>query len=396
MNSVSFSVSVHAGRDDAGGDVAAHVRPHRRQDVHPGDRVGVEAQLVGDQLGRRGDRRDVRLLAQGARLQAEEQVCHRRVAGDGELVDLALLDAVALLELLEQVVDRLHGELLQPLQSVLALGVDDAADDVVAAGDLPVVGARGVGDAAGEEVDEVGDHGRGAEVDGDAHARLREGRRVHAQQARREVRAVHPVAHLERHGDLPVGVAQGRAEPLELWELGPDLRDVVLLLQRTAQAVEVAGLVLQRRRLDLELEEPDGRVLPVVADDRQRLRLGDGVAVRPHLLLLPLGHVDLDGAGAGVGLAGDRPALEDLVRGHAGVAAPLDLTARDAHAAAAATSLPRARGRDVQLAEDRRVEQAGALRHLDGLPGRREGDLRHRRPRPCGGSVAHAPQTFLM
>ena len=207
---------------------------------------------------------------------------------------------------------------------------------------------------------------------------------------------VHPVAHLERHGDLPVGVAQGRAEPLELRQLGADLLDAVLLRQSPAQAVEVAGLVLERRRLDLELEELDGRVLQVVADDRQRLRLGDGVPVRPDLLLAPLGHLDLDGAGAGVGLAGHRPALEDLGGGHAGVAAPLDLTARDAHAAAAAASLPRARGRDVQLAEDRRVEQAGALRHLDRLPGRRERDRRHRRPRLRGGSVAHAPQTFLM
>ena len=369
---------------------------HRRQDVDAGDRVGVEAQLVGDQLGRRGDGRDVRLLAQGARLQPQEQVGHGGVAGDGELVDLALLHAVALLQLLEQVVDRLDGELLQPLEPVLALGVDDAADDVVAAGDLLVVGARGVDDAAGGEIDEVGDHGGGAEVDGDPQARLGEGRRVHAQQARRKVGPVHPVAHLERHGDLPVGVAQGRAEPLELRELGAELVDAVLLRQGAAQTVEVARLVVQRRRLDVELEEPDRRVLQVVAGDRQRLRLGDGVPVRADLLLAPLRHLDLDGAGAGVGLAGDRPALEDLFGGHAGVAAPLDLAARDAHAAAAAASLPRARGRDVQLAEDRRVEQAGAVRHLYRLPGRREGDVRHRRPRPCGGSVGHAPQTFLM
>ena len=39
------------------------------------------------------------------------------------------------------------------LEPVLALGVDDAADDVVAAGDLLVVGARRVDDAAGGEVD---------------------------------------------------------------------------------------------------------------------------------------------------------------------------------------------------------------------------------------------------
>ncbi len=321
---------------------------------------------------------------------------HRRVAGDGELVDLALLDAITPLQLPEQLVDRLQGEFLQPIQPVLALGVDDAADHVVAAGDLLVVGARRVDHAPGGEVDEVGHHGRRAEVDGDAQARLGERRRVHAQQARRKVRAVDPVAHLERHGDLPVGVAQGRTEPLELRELGAELVYAVLLAQRPPQPVEVARLILQRRWLDLEPKQLDRRVLQVVAGDGQRLRLGDRVPVRPDLLLVPLGHIDLDGAGAGVGLASHRPAVDDLGGGHAGVAASLDLAARDAHAAAAATSLPRARGRDVQLAHDRRVEKAGAVGHLDRLPGRREGDRRHRGPRLGDGSVAHAPQTFLM
>ena len=212
MNSVSFVRGVHARRDDAGGDVAAHVRAHRRQDVHARHRVGVEAQLAGDELGRGADGRDVRLLAQVARLHAEQQVGHRRVAGDGHLVDLAQLDAVALLQLVEQLVDGLDDELLQPLQPVLALGVDDAADDVVAAGDLLVVGARRVDDAAGGEVDQVGDDRGGAEVHGEAHARLGEGRRVARAAGAAGGRPVHPVAHLERHGDLPVGVAQGRAE----------------------------------------------------------------------------------------------------------------------------------------------------------------------------------------
>ena len=118
MNSVSFSVAYMPGRDDAGGDVAAHVAAHGRQDVHAGHRVGVagpssSAMSLGAAaiVGMYGSSRRY------ARLQAEEQVRHRRVAGDGDLVDLAQLDAVAPLQLLEQVVDGLDGELLQPLEA---------------------------------------------------------------------------------------------------------------------------------------------------------------------------------------------------------------------------------------------------------------------------------------
>ena len=377
--------------------------------MHARHRVHVEPQLPRHELGRRADGRDVRLLAQVARLHAEQQVDHRRVAGDGHLVDLARLDAVALAQLLDQVVDGLDGELVQTIQATLALGVDDAADDVLAAGDLLVVGAGRVDHASGREVEQVGDDAGGAEVDGEAHAGLRERRRVDAQQARRQVAAVHPVAHLERHGDLPVGVAQRRAQVRELGQLGAELLDAVLLLQSAAQPVEVRRLVVERRRLDVQLEQPHRRVLPVVAGDGQRLGLGDGVSVRPSLLLAPLRHLDLDGALAGVGLAGDGPPLEDVGARERGAAAPLHLAAHDAHLAAAAASLPRARGRDVQLAEDRRVEQARASGHLYRLAGRRERDVRHRRP-GLGRGLVHeasfsehgrrmirqAPQTFLM
>ena len=83
----------HARGDHAGGDVAAHVAAHRRHDVHARQHVGVQAELAGEQLGRRGDRGDVGLLAQESRVQAQQQMGHGRVAGDRDLVDLVELDA---------------------------------------------------------------------------------------------------------------------------------------------------------------------------------------------------------------------------------------------------------------------------------------------------------------
>ena len=143
--------------------------------------------------------------------------------------------------------------------------------------------------------------------------------------------------------------------------------DAVLLGERPPQAVEVAGVVGQRGRFDVELEGAHRRVLSPVAGERQRLGLGDGVAVRPHRLAAALGHLDLRRA-PHVGLAGHGPAVDDLGRGQTGVAAPLDLAGDDAHPAAAAAALPGAGRRHVELAQDGGVEQAGARRDLDRLP----------------------------
>ncbi len=382
----------HPRGDDAGGDVAADVAAHRGQHVDAGQLVRVQAELSGDQLGGRRDRRDIRLLAQETRVEAEQQMRHRRVAGDRHLVDLVELDPVALLQLVEQVVDGLDGEISQVLEPALALRVDDARDDVVAAGDLPVVGAGRVDDAPGREIDEVGDHRRRAQVDGHPHARHRKDRRVDTDEARRQVGAVHPVAHLEGDADPPVGRPQVLAQAAQHRQLRPDLVDAVLLEERSPQAVEVARVVGERGRLDVEDEGADCGVLAPVAGERQRLRLGDGVAVRPHRRLAPLGHLDLDGA-SDEGLAGDRPAVEDLRGDQAGVAATLNLTRRDAHAATAAAALSPARGGDVELAEDGRVQEAGASRHVDGLARGRESDRAQRSAALAGRRVVHRALT---
>ena len=186
-------------------------------------------------------------------------------------------------------------EELQAQQPALALGVDDAADHVVAAGDLLVVGARAVDDAAGLEVDEVRHDRRGAHVDGEPHATLSEGARVDAQDARRQVGAVDPVAHLEGDVHLPVGHAKVAGEAAQQGQFGAHVLDAVLLGQGAPQAVEVARVVGERGRLDGDVDGAHGRVSTPVAAHRQGLGLGDGVAVRSHLLGAPRRHRDLDG-----------------------------------------------------------------------------------------------------
>ena len=144
MKRVSLSVA-RSRREHAGGDIAADVAADARQDVDTDERVGVEPHLAGHQVGRRQERGHVRVHPQILRVEPEQQVGHRRVAGDDDLVDLGELDAVRR-QLLEEVVDGLDGESLQSLQALLARRVDDAADHVLAARDLLVVVAAAVDD----------------------------------------------------------------------------------------------------------------------------------------------------------------------------------------------------------------------------------------------------------
>ncbi len=323
---------------------------------------------------------------------------HGGVAGHRDLLDVVELDAVTRFELVEKLVNGLDGEMLQARQAAFALGVDDARDHVVAAGDLLVVGARGVYHPPAGEVDQVDHHRCGAQVDGQTHYAQPERARIDADETRRQVPAVHPVAHLEGHADLPVGHAQVAPQTAQHGQLGAHLLHVVLLAERSAQAVEVARVVGQRGRVDVYVEGAHRRVLPPVTAQRQRLGLGDGMAVRPHRLTPPRGYLDLDRP-HDERLAGDRPAGQDLGGFQAGVAAAFHLTRSHAYPAAAAAALPGAGRRQVELAQDGGVEQAGARRHLDALPGGSEGHLGQRGPgRCCGGithACGHALQTFF-
>jgi hypothetical protein len=290
-------------------------------------------------------------------------------------VDLVELHAVALLQFGQQFVDGLYGEPLQPAQAAVALGVDDARDHVVAAADLLVVGAGRVHDLGGREIDEVDDHRRGPKVHGHAHAALAEGAGVDADQARRQVGAVDPVAHFQGDVDLPGGSAQVVTKAAQYRQLGTDLLDAVLLGERAPQPVEVVGVVEQRRRLYVHFEGAHGRVLPPIAGQRQRLRLGDGVAAR---LLASLargrhgdGHVAVDQR-----LASQDEAGVGFGRREVGVRAQHD-GAFSPHLAAPAAALTAARRLDLHAGVGGGVQDRGAGRNVgDGAVGAE----RHRRP----------------
>ena len=204
--------------------------------------------------------------------------------------------------------------------------------------------------------------------------------RVDADQARRQVGAVHPVAHLEGDLDLPVGHAQVAAQPAQHRQLGADRLDAVLLQEGALEAVEVARVVGQRGRLDVEVDHAHGRVLPPVAGERQGLGLGDGVTTRPVPLFLLRRHGDHDIA-LDDGKAGEGEALGHLLRAEVHARAALDAVALDPDLAAAAAALAAAGRVDLDAGFGGDVEQRRAAPGLDGEAARQKGDARGRRRR---------------
>ncbi len=95
-------VAVHAGREQAGHDVAADVRAERRE--HAGGRVRVDgdAEVGGAQARVVARGHDERRDADRLGVDAQRELGHRRVAGERDLVHLVRLHAALLADLLRQ------------------------------------------------------------------------------------------------------------------------------------------------------------------------------------------------------------------------------------------------------------------------------------------------------
>ena len=166
-------VAVHAGREQAGHDVAADVGAERRE--HHGGRLRVDgdAEVGGAQARVVARGHDERRDADRLGVDAQRELGHRRVAGERDLVHLVRLDAALLADLLRQPVERLVREPLQALEGrVVEHRRGDARDDVGAERLLAVQHRRDGDGRAGREVEQRRDDGRGAEVEGDAVAAL--------------------------------------------------------------------------------------------------------------------------------------------------------------------------------------------------------------------------------
>ena len=114
----------------------------------------------------------VRRLAELGYGQSEENVVHRRVAGDAHFEDIVCIDGGFFAEPGGQVIYAINYGFLKLGEFFVGPGVCDSADDIVAEAGLRIeCGFGGPAPAAGH-VDEPGDNGGCAEIDGQAEYRL--------------------------------------------------------------------------------------------------------------------------------------------------------------------------------------------------------------------------------
>ena len=194
---------------------------------------------------------------------------------------------------------------------------------------------------AGGQVEQGGDHGRRAEVEGEAE------------------RAVRGVARLDRDqrlvgddgGDLEVRLAERGAEGPQDGQVG----DRVEVGQRAKDPFEVGHLVGERRLGEFQVTLADGGTEDDLTADADRGGLGAGGQRR---------HLDV-GVADGRGAAGEPPAVLDLLRGvGAQVEAGRQRRVRlEPDAAFLAGAVAAAGGVDRDAVPARRVEEGDPPRH---------------------------------
>ena len=171
---------VHPGGEHARADVRADVAGDAGQAIHHRLRMRGQPQLAGGQGRHMIHDRDVRRQADAVGRDSQQQVDHGGVARDRQLEDLVGARADLLARGLQQPVDRADHQPLHLGQPVVPLGVDDAGDHVLAAGDLAVVVGGLRHHLAALQVHQPDGDGRRADVDRGAEVAVGPGRRAAA------------------------------------------------------------------------------------------------------------------------------------------------------------------------------------------------------------------------
>ena len=238
------------GQDHAG-RVGADVAGDAGQDVDAGTGVDGEIQLGGPDLDGSVGRQRERRGAQRHGIDAQHEVMHDRVADDRDVEDLVAADAGVHRELGDQPVERLADgdrHLGRPLG--MHHRVAHAAHQVLAEADLRVHHAVAGEDRAVGEVREVAGDRRRADVDRDAERPV-----VEAGPDRDDLGAV-----MDRHRHGVVALLERGLERADDAEVGPQVRQAPLALERLLEAGEVAGRRGELGLRHLDVVEADHRV----------------------------------------------------------------------------------------------------------------------------------------
>ncbi|OPZ24530.1 MAG: hypothetical protein BWZ02_02816 [Lentisphaerae bacterium ADurb.BinA184] len=236
---------VHGCREDAGHGVAADETADVREDVER--RVGVdpEADVAGIHEQPAFVRRGEGDFAEGIRADAAEQVLHGGVPGHDHFVDALARHTALFEELVDQPVEGVEDGLLHVFEGAgLLAGPQDAADDVVAGGDLRVEDGGQGPVVAAEQVNQDADQGGGSEVKGDTVALARCVPRLDANEA----------VVTDGGGDAEGTGAQHGGQPAQDVEVGAEPQ-----AEGGFDPAEVGLVVAPARFGQLEVAFPDGR-----------------------------------------------------------------------------------------------------------------------------------------
>ena len=312
--------------------------------------------------------------AELARIDAQQEVVHDRVADRGQRQQLGPIDACLIGHLVDQRAQRIaHGRGHLGRAAGVHHGVGDAAHQVLAEADLRVhEPARGQHLTAVQVAQMAGDGGR-ADIDRKAKGTLDEAR-PDADQA---------CACLDRDRDLPIARAQRRLQALQHGQIAGERADLPLRRQRLLEALEVAALGVHVGWGDLDIVQAHDRIErdrphlgPLAHDLPVHLALGrnvdHNVAEKTRLAAQPMlaGHA-LAGTVAGLDLVGRADMAlpgADAVLG--------ELAFGDADLAAAAQAPPAADRIDVDAERARRLQKRRALGEPAALAGRGKDDER--------------------
>ena len=130
---------IHTGRVHPGGDIRANVAGNPWKAVHRGFGVNFQPDFGGSQQGELVHAGDKRGKTDALSRQAEQQVGHGAVAGDGSLYDLRRVGFDPLAGGLEKAINRSQDQRAHFRGSAVFAGIDNSGNDILAAVDLLVI-----------------------------------------------------------------------------------------------------------------------------------------------------------------------------------------------------------------------------------------------------------------
>ena len=338
------TIAVEAAGEDAGGDVATDVGAERREDVGGCVRVDLDAEIGRAQAGVVLAGHHKRCDTERLGVDAERDLRHRGVAGEHNFVDLIGAHTAGFEHLEGQLGERLVGEVAELRERV---GVHhrrgDAADHIGTEGLLLVEHAADRDRRAGVEIEQVGDHGRGAKVDRHREAATRGVARLDSDQ----------LVVGDHGGDLEVGGAQRFAERAQ----DADRRVQLEIVDRVVDTLDVGALVGQRRLFQLQEALDDRGAQDHLTANTYRCGLRTSLQWRHVELEIVRGRNPTGQPPAGPQLVGRKRARVELRE--------RSLAADDLDLALATRAVPTTGRIDRDAVPRRRIEDRHTTRHLD-------------------------------